>query len=201
MNALFRPSKKEDCPALAALKIEAAGGILDYMFQGLTRDEDLTDFLARTLADENNGPFSYTACFTAELNGRVAGMAAVHPASLLEITPGMREFFPPERLERLAPILTARVEESLFIQTLAVFPKVRRLGLGSSLVAMCVRQALERGFHTLSLQVMADNCGGRRFYERHGFSFVKLLPLPRHELIPHQGGVILLKRDAVLAGR
>jgi ribosomal protein S18 acetylase RimI-like enzyme len=50
-----------------------------------------------------------------------------------------------------------------------VDPAVWRTGIGAALAAELFKAAAARGFDTLTLWVLEDNTGARRFYERLGF--------------------------------
>ena len=43
--------------------------------------------------------------------------------------------------------------------------------------------------------VFADNMAAQRLYKRCGFEVAKIVDLNSHELIPHEGGCILMKCD------
>ena len=55
------------------------------------------------------------------------------------------------------------------ILTLAVTPKVRRLGLGGALLGEATRQAAARGIRTVFLEVSVTNIAARRLYTQAGF--------------------------------
>eukprot|EP00611_Tribonema_gayanum_P029795 TRINITY_DN807_c0_g1_i2.p2 TRINITY_DN807_c0_g1~~TRINITY_DN807_c0_g1_i2.p2 ORF type:complete len:141 (-),score=36.08 TRINITY_DN807_c0_g1_i2:214-636(-) len=55
------------------------------------------------------------------------------------------------------------------ISNLAVSPRMRRFGIGSSLLKACQEEVLSWGYQELVLQVEEDNAGARAFYQRMGF--------------------------------
>ena len=65
-----------------------------------------------------------------------------------------------------------------YVDSLAVFPPFRRLGLGRALLRAQLRQAASQGFARASLLVDPANPGARRLYESVGF-----FPDPTHPQI------------------
>ncbi len=108
----------------------------------------------------------------------------------------MKEFFPPDRLEHFGAHFTTRVENSYFIDALAVDENCRGKGIGSGLIELLKERAKEEGFDMLSLFVFADNVNARRFYEHHRFEIHSHVDIKCHELMPHGGGSLLLKCKA-----
>lgn len=62
------------------------------------------------------------------------------------------------------------------IQTIAVDPSHRRLGIGAVLVSRLLDVARGRGAHEVLLEVRADNSSAQRLYERHGFTAIAVRP-------------------------
>jgi len=59
---------------------------------------------------------------------------------------------------------------------LYVDPNSRGGGIGAALVAAGLKWSRERGAGSMLVNVFADNHGGRRFYERAGFTLTRLEP-------------------------
>ncbi len=62
------------------------------------------------------------------------------------------------------------------IQTIAVEPAHRRLGLGTALLTTLLDEAARRGATEVLLEVRADNPGAQALYERHGFTAIAVRP-------------------------
>lgn len=89
------------------------------------------------------------------------------------------------------------------IQTIAVDPTRRRLGIGTLLMGRLLAAASARGADEVLLEVRADNPGAEGLYRRHGFARIAVRPryyqpddvdaivmrvdLPR-DGVPHEGG-------------
>jgi ribosomal protein S18 acetylase RimI-like enzyme len=105
----------------------------------------------------------------------------------------MTNFFPEERLEHLTHFFSARVDHSLLLDTLCVDKEFRGKGIGTQLISLTKKKAEENDFDILSLIVLADNFSAQRLYKRCGFEVAINVDLKSHELIPHEGGCILMK--------
>jgi ribosomal protein S18 acetylase RimI-like enzyme len=76
--------------------------------------------------------------------------------------------------------------------------RFRGKGIGTQLIALTKKKAKEEGFKALSLMVLADNTDAQRLYARCGFKTVAAVELKSHDLIPHEGGCLLLKCEIEL---
>jgi ribosomal-protein-alanine N-acetyltransferase len=75
----------------------------------------------------------------------------------------------PDRIEGYAGLLAPRGSKDADIQTLAVAPTARRLGLGRSLVLALLAEASVRRAADVFLEVRADNPGAQKLYRELGF--------------------------------
>lgn len=190
----FGPMQKADALAVAALLVEASGGIVDYLVHDLVEGASTVQVTAwQLLRDE--GPHTFRNVTTARAGKAPAGAMLCFPAELRGITGAMRAVFPARRLDRLAAFYAATVPDSFFLDALCVAAQHRDRGIGSGLVRRFLEKAADEGYFRASLLVMADNHGAIRFYERHGFSAVRSVPLERHPRIAHDGGAILMGRS------
>jgi ribosomal protein S18 acetylase RimI-like enzyme len=110
----------------------------------------------------------------------------------------MKNFFPEERLKHLKSFYSSRIENSLYLCVLCVNEKYRGKGIGTKLISLTKKKAKESGYNILSLLVLADNTAAQRLYWRSGFEIAKTVELKSHELIPHEGGCLLMKCEIEL---
>jgi len=120
------------------------------------------------------------------------GVSFFYPSRYHVISNEMRQFFPEDRLEHLKHVLSGRVENSLYIDTLCVDEKFRENAIGGKLISMTKKKAAEEGSNALSLIALADNTSAHRLYYRCGFEIVSNVEMASHELIPHEGGAYLM---------
>jgi len=62
------------------------------------------------------------------------------------------------------------------VQTLAVSPDIRRMGLGRALMHALIRAAREHGVRDVFLEVRADNAGAQALYRSLGFAGIGVRP-------------------------
>jgi ribosomal protein S18 acetylase RimI-like enzyme len=100
---------------------------------------------------------------------------------------------PKDRLEHFKSFYSSRVDDSLFLNALCVAERFRGKGIGTKLISLTKKKAKEGGFKALSLMVFADNKNAQRLYRRCGLKIAEAVELKSHEIIPHEGGCLLMK--------
>lgn len=126
------------------------------------------------------GQVDRSACWTAIVDGRIAG--------ILTRQSGGEEFYRISTRRVLAafwPLKTLRVlfnfflldesppRNALYVESIAVDAEIRGLGIGGKLMAEAETRARELGLPLLALDVIGDNHGAIRLYERLGYQIVK----------------------------
>lgn len=197
MKISYRNGRNEDCAILAKLVYLASEGVIEYLFHDLIPDVTPVQMVAHNLSTENSF-YSYKNAIVAEYNQNPIGVSLSYPSSFHQITEEMRNFLPEDRLEHVKSFYASRVEDSLFLNALCVDERLRGNGIGTRLIALTKKKAEKSGFRTLSLMVLADNTAAQRLYARCGFETVEPVELKSHELIPHEGGCLLMKCEIEL---
>lgn len=191
MKITYREGLKEDCPKLAELVNTASDGVVEFMFHELIAGTSPVQIVAQNMARDPDH-HSYRDTIVAEFEQKVIGMALFYHSRHHVISEEMKAFIPAERLEHLKHILTERVENSLYLDTLCVDEKFRGNGVGGKLLSLTKKKAAEEGFNALSLVALADNTNAHRLYYRCGFEIISHIEMEAHELIPHEGGAYLM---------
>ena len=194
MHIDYRPARKEDCRRIAELDYIASAGAVEFLFRDLVPDASPVDVVTYSL-EKDDDPHSYRNTIVAEHDGKVIGMALSYPAKFHEITDEMREFFPADRLEHFKDFFSSRVDDSYLLDALCVEEDYRGQGIGERLIDLTKTKALKEDYHALSLIVFADNIRAQALYQRNGFEWIKHIDLQPHELIPHDGGCVLMKAN------
>ncbi len=89
------------------------------------------------------------------------------------------------------------LDEDYIIEMLAVLPEMRKQGIATRLIEFAVNQARSNGLKRLVLDVLAENEGARRFYERAGFQTVEIVTNPRFcKRFGSQGSIRMAKQVA-----
>ena len=188
----YRPATKEDSAIIAELIGIAAGGVVDFLFYDLIQGVTPVQIVANGLKNDYF-PHTHKNAIKARSGQSVVGMALSYPSEYHRVTDAMKGFIPQKRLDHLEPFYGARVENSLYLDALGVFEGFRGQGVGGQLISLTKKKAVDNGFDTVSLIAFADNAPALSVYRQHGFEVVADIALEPHELIPHQGGGLLLR--------
>lgn len=192
MNIEYRIGKPKDCLQIAELINIASGGVIEYLFHNLVPAQTPVEIIAHNLSKVDD-PYSYENVIVAEHDQRVVGMAMSFPSQYHQITKEMEQFFPPDRLIRMEPFYAANLEYSLYLDALCVDDAYQKKGVGSRLLEQTKQRGRERGYQFVSLIVFTDNVTAQRLYQKFGFQVVEEISLDSHDLIPHEGGCLLMK--------
>ena len=90
-----------------------------------------------------------------------------------ELTKSEARFFVCENEGELAGYMGMHIIlDECYITNVAVFPQLRRKGIGEALVSHCVKKAAEEGCSFISLEVRVSNSAAIALYEKLGFERV-----------------------------
>ncbi len=197
MEISYRNGRKKDCGVLARFANIASEGVIEYLFHDLIPDMTPLQMVAHNLNAEDSY-YSYKNTIVAESNQNLIGASLSYSSRFHQITEEMKNFLPQDRLERFNSFYSSRVEDSMFLNALCVDERFRGKGIGTQRITLTKKKAKEEGFKALSLMVLADNTDAHRLYVRCGFKTVESVELKSHELIPHEGGCLLMKCEIQL---
>ena len=189
---VFRGARPGDAQAVAALMVEAGGGLFEFLLDGVLPEMTPADVLALAVAGGED-PSSHRNVLLAEAEGQVVAMINAYPADLLKAE--ARDLVPKERLAHISALDDIADWGSFFVSSMAVAAGHRRRGIARHLLARVFAAADRRGFDRVSLQVWADNAAARRLYESEGFVIqdrALIAPLPR---LPRAGESLLMVRE------
>jgi len=162
----IRDAVSNDCVELAQLVDIAGEGLPYYYWQQVAAPGQDPWEVGRERAARETGSFSYRNSVVAEVDGDIAGALVGYPVAAepeaidTASTPPM--WIPLLELENIAA-------GSWYVNTVAIFPKIRGLGVGSKLMEWADEHAHQLGLHGVSLIVSDANQDARRFYERLGY--------------------------------
>jgi len=192
MEIKYRPGKKKDSATLAELINMASDGVVEYLFHGLVPGMTPVQVIAHN-HENDNYPHSYKSAIIATDNNDIVGMALSYPSSYHKITDEMKNFFPEDRLKHFSHFYSSRIENSWFLDALSVVESHRRRGIGRELISHTKEVAIENGYNSLSLMVLADNALAIRLYKDFGFKVAQKVELGKNKFIEHAGGCLLMK--------
>ncbi len=117
--------------------------------------------------------------------GRPVGVAGLQYDGRNFITPQRSEFVRQfgalsgtARFVMFKLFVQAYYQTDMYIDILAVSPAMRGKGVGTRLLEAVFQIAGEKGFKSVSLEVVDTNPGARRLYERMGFVARRTYPYP-----------------------
>ncbi|KIX13913.1 GNAT family N-acetyltransferase [Dethiosulfatarculus sandiegensis] len=192
MEWTIEPAQKKDCPHLARLAELASGGMSDFLFLDLVPGKSPAEVMAISYATEGQ-PHSYENTIVARHNRKVIAMALCYDSKHHGINQEMKDFFPSDRLLHLTDFYEARVEDSLYLSTLAVEPEYQGRSIGQNLIKSLKSKAQDKKLKSLALIVFKDNDKALRLYQKTGFEIVRSVRIDPHRLIPHKGGAYLMQ--------
>jgi len=205
MNDLrVRAANPEDGPAAAPLMLASGEALFRYLFY---EDAAKTiDLIARLFARETN-EFTFESGWVAEQDGAARGVMQLVDRGSLErneagtgraITAEVGLFGMLRRLPRFGRFekLVVPVDaDVLYVKLLAVDAAARGQGIGSRLIELAAEQAREQGLGRVALDVLVDNHGARRLYERHGFIVGQTTTDPKLERACGFTGFVRMERE------
>ena len=186
---VFRGARPGDAQAVAALMVEAGGGLFEFLLEGVLPEMTPADVLALAVAGGDD-PSSHRNVLVAEAAGQVVAMINAYPADLLKAE--ARDLVPKERLAHISALDDIADWGSLFISSMAVATGHRRRGIARYLLSRVFAAAERRGFDRVSLQVWADNDAARRLYENEGFVIQDRALIAPHSRLLQAGESLLM---------
>ena len=118
-----------------------------------------------------------TSCFSTTVDGRFAGILTFKSGSQeffhLSLAALFTRFTPVRALRMLGNLLLLSegvAPDEFIVESLAVDPSFRGLGIGTALMLEAETKARALGKHTMSLGVITENKGAIRLYQRLGYT-------------------------------
>jgi ribosomal protein S18 acetylase RimI-like enzyme len=191
-NPSFRPARRDDADALAALVNHAGEGMPLWLWETMREPGETAWDVGRRRAAREEGSFSYRNALVADIDGRAVGalIGYAQPAEPAPIDyaamPPM--FVPLQELENLAP-------DSWYVNVLAVDPAFRGRGIGGKLLGIADETAALAGRPGLSVIVSDANSGARRLYLRCGYREAATRPMAKDSWPGHGTAWILLTKS------
>ncbi len=191
-NIIYRPATREDAATIADLMLKSSGGDAEFLWHDLVPGKSVAEMMP-PLVEKETGLFTYKKSIVAEVDGQVVGL--MHACAPEDVEHERNYDIPEDRIEHVKVIFELEVPDSYVLLYLSVSENYQNQGLGHHLLEIFEKDAEENEKQTLSVQVWADNTGALRLYSALGYTVVQQGDIARHELLPHDGGILLLKKD------
>ncbi|MGY8994960.1 MAG: N-acetyltransferase family protein [Alphaproteobacteria bacterium] len=192
MQYSIRSAQIADLPHLATALMEASGGLVEAVYEGVIPGRD-AHLIVEHLFSRPNTTTDVTNCLVAEHNGRVLGSIHAFPMDAMGDGPP-DPLVPEDRFYLYAPFEHMHADGSYYIMAVAVYPEFQGSGIGKHLIAEAESAARAKGFKQMSLNVFAENQGAVRLYESLGYKEVAREPAVGHDKIRYGGDVLLMTR-------
>ena len=180
-NVIIRKGRIEDAEHFSDLVLFAVPEMLPYVFGSNTKD------IMKNLFRDTGNFWSFEHTHFVEVAGEVAGMAlgySYRQRKQEEVRTGelvVRYLEGSSYAELPDPRImgiTEQIEENeYYFMYLAVYPKFRRLGIGTKLFALIEEEARKIGYNKVVFDVETDNTEAIKLYERLGYSIVSRSPV------------------------
>ncbi len=193
MQFSIRPAEVADIPHLATALMEASGGLVEAVYEGVIPGRE-THLIVEHLFSRAGATTAFTNCRVAEHEGSVLGSIHAFPMDAMGEGPP-DPLAPEDRFYLYAPFEHMHADGSYYLMALAVYPEFRGSGIGQRLIAEEEAAAKARGFNVASLNVFAENLGAVRLYESLGYREVAREPAVPHDRIRFGGDILLMTRD------
>ena len=180
-NVVIRKGRIEDADHFSQLVLIAVPELLSYVFGSKTKD------IMKNLFQDTENYWSFKHTYFVEVDDDIVGMALGYSYRQRkqeeertgELVVKYLEGSSHEELPnpRVAEITEKIEENEYYVMYLAVYPKFRRLGIGTKLFAVIEEEARKTGYNRVVFDVETDNTEAIKLYERLGYSIVSRSPV------------------------
>lgn len=184
----IRNAVETDFKHLVRTRMLAHGGFNEALYENL--DQSVEEIIETELINSTSTEH-YKNYWVAEDDRDVTGGILAFPFD--DQDPEMdHPLLPEERLYLEEPFESIEAPGSYYIHAVTVFPEFTRRGIGSVLLDLARKHAIESGLNELSLYVFAENNGAISLYEKHGYVVAGRSPLHPHPRFVYSGDVLLM---------
>lgn len=195
MSIVIRPAVLSDVAQIIPLIKMASGGLSEFLLDDILEGVPADAFIEMALTDENT-TYYYTNVLVADSHGKIVGASNYYPAEEHGLFSLMRSFIDKEKLDILEPYFNSRVENSMYINTLAVIPEYRHTACGLILGKKIEKIAQEQKKRCISAHVWKGNKVLFYAMKMAGFKEVEYLDIS-HPSLTYEGGMVLLKGNDI----
>ncbi len=167
-NIRLRMAGPDDAEVVAAIMTEVSEGVIDHLLGGLFPGMSPAKILEMILL-RGNGNLNLKNVLLVEADQKLAGLLFAYDAGEQKVSSVMEGFLGARKIAEMRPLLEARADDALWINTLWVHEDFRGRGLAQLLVNLAGDLARDMGLTHLALHCWSDNMRAQRFYESQQF--------------------------------
>jgi GNAT superfamily N-acetyltransferase len=188
MGLETRKASKADMAHLIRVRMMAHGGFNEALFGDL--DHSVEEIIETDLSNPTLTDYYKNYRVAHNHNGVVGGL---HSFPCDDFENDIRNpLVPEERYLIESPFLEIDATGTYYIESLSVFPEFARQGIGSLLLELARRLAVERSFTELGLHVFAENSVAVSLYKKHGYREMGRRPIIPHPRMVYSGDILLM---------
>jgi len=188
MGIETRKASNADIAHLIRVRMMAHGGFNEALYGDL--DQSVEEIIESDLSNPALTDY-YKNYWVAYNHNEVVGGLHSFPCDDFE-NDIRNPLVPEERYLIESPFLEIDATGTYYIHALSVFPEFARQGIGSLLLELARRLAIERGFTELGLHVFADNSVAVSLYKKHGYREMGRRPIVPHPRMAYTGDILLM---------
>lgn len=189
----LRFATSDDLDFVSRIVTEVSEGIVECLFSDLLPMQEAGDVL-RLAFGRSVAPYVTENVLLAEVSGEIAGLLFCYDAREQQIPSLMENFLTAKRIDPVRDVLTAMVDDSLWVNTLWVNPNFRGMGLARLLLDCAEDKARELKLRKVALHAFADNTAAVQLYRKAGFEQVRKAQLGGVVAERHPSGGLILAR-------
>ena len=178
----IRQAIKDDAPFIAqavAIAIGDENAMKEYC------GEDYISLLTK-IAENKMSQYSYTNSLVAEINGTVVGAVVGYDGANLHELRATTYSIIYDELGRTPSIPDETETGEFYLDSIAIFPEYRRLGIGKELVNAVKEKAFSHGHKRVGLIVDSENPRAEALYASLGFVCVGTKMFFGHKMLHMQ---------------
>lgn len=193
MKTEIRRATLDDIPHLARFQIEAYGGYIEVLYEGLGSGLSPESLILSQFEQPNTTPF-FENHWVAVHGGQIAG--GMHAFPMEDMAGFIRDPVVPEDRHEVAEEFLHHLTApgTYYIHVLVVYPEFHRKGIASAFLSLALEIAREKGFAECSLCVFEENVGALALYKKHGFRVADRYAIKEHPLLYYTGNNFLMTR-------
>lgn len=164
----IRMAGPDDAEVVASILTEVSEGVIEYLLSGMLAGVSPTKILAMVLS-RASGHLDLKNVLLVEVDNKLAALLFSYDAKEQTVSSVMAGFLGSQKIEEMRPLLEAKAEDALWINTFWVHEDFRGLGLAQLLMRLAEDLARDAGLGHLALHCWADNLRAKRFYAGQHF--------------------------------
>jgi ribosomal protein S18 acetylase RimI-like enzyme len=176
MDVSLRFGEATDAAVVAEYALKAGGGLFEFLLSGVLPLVTPEHLLRLAVVNEDS-VLHYSNAILAELASKPVGMILCYASEQYGIPSILESLVPRSRLNQVREILSSKIENSYYVNTLMVEDAARGKGVGRLLLNFAGALAQEQGQDTLSLHAWSDNTAAVNLYRDSGFAVVREIPV------------------------